>query len=153
MSQTRQIDVIIDGKHIMSKGHRIDLKIDGKKVYSTEDTCQVEDLKTEDFDRESIEYFLRVASSAFDHVDRFRMMKYIAESPKSFTEIKKLLEAQSPTTNFHLKVLIDETLVYKNEHGKYALTLMGKLVLEYFAGFLKEANCLRDVLNQEVRVK
>jgi DNA-binding HxlR family transcriptional regulator len=132
----------------MSNGQRIDLRVDGRRVYSTKNSCPKTNLEIGNLDWSVLEYFLKIASSAFGHVDRFRIIKYIAESPKSFSEIKKLLKAQSPTVNFHLKTLSDQTLILKNENGKYALTLMGESVLDYFADFIKEANCLNDVIQQ-----
>jgi len=149
LSKSRQIDVVIDGKHFMSSGHKVNLRVDGKKVYSTENSCPDTNFEIGNLDWTVLKYFLKIASSAFGHVDRFRIMEYLAESPKSFSEIKKLLKAQSPTVNFHLKTLAGETLISKNENGKYALTLMGELVFDYLADFLKEANCLNDTLMQQ----
>jgi DNA-binding transcriptional ArsR family regulator len=148
LNKSRQIEVIIDGKHLMSKGQRVDLRVDGKKVYSTEN-CLDTNFEIGTLDWTVVEYFLKIASSAFGHVDRFRIMRCLAESPKSFSEIKELLKTQSPTVNFHLKTLSNEALILKNENGKYALALMGELILNYFSDFLKEASCLNDVLVQQ----
>jgi DNA-binding HxlR family transcriptional regulator len=151
--RTQNVDVAIDGKHFASKGKRIALRINGKKVFSTEDLCPSANFKIEDVEWESLESFLQTASSAFGHIDRFRIVKFLSKSPKSFTEIKKLLEVTSPTVNFHLKALMDGTVIFKNEARKYALTLMGELLLDYFADFLKEANSLQNELyQQEVNV-
>jgi DNA-binding transcriptional ArsR family regulator len=133
----------------MSRGKVIGLKIDGIKVYSTDDSRSKADFKVEDVEWEGLESFLVASVSAFGHIHRFRIVKFLAESPKSFTEIRKLLEATPPTTNFHLKALVDGTIVFKDENGKYALTLMGELILDYFTCFLKEANRLRNGLEQQ----
>lgn len=133
----------------MSQGEKVDLRVNGKRVYSTEKSCPDTNFEIGNLDGAVLKYFLRIATSAFGHADRFRIIKHLAESPKSFSEIKKMLEAQSPTVNFHLKTLVDKTLVLKDENGRYTLSLMGELVLDYFADFIKEANCLNDVLVQK----
>lgn len=148
MSPPRKVDVIIDGKKITSKGKKIELKIDGVKVYSTRDFIDLDKPDVKDLQWTSIKYLLRASDSAFSHSDRFRTVKSLAESPKSFTEIKKLLSTTSATTNFHLKKLVNEMIVYKDENGRYALTLLGELVLDYFLRFLEEANLLQKAINR-----
>jgi len=79
--------------------------------------------------------------------ETIHILKSLAESPKSFTEIKELLDTTSATTNFHLKTLIKGTIVYKDENGRYALTLLGELLLDYFSRFLEEANRLHRAID------
>ena len=148
MSYSRKVDIVIDGKKITSEGKQIELKIDGVKVYSTRDPYDANKANTEDLQWTSVKYFLKASDSAFSHSDRFRIVKSLAESSKNFTEIKKLLSTTSATTNFHLKKLIDGMIVYKDENGRYALTLLGELVLDYFSRFLEEANLLQKVINK-----
>lgn len=143
MRYSRKVDITIDGKKIMSKGKKIELKIDGMKVYSTDDSYDTNKFNIEDLQWTSIKTFLKASDSAFSHSDRFRTVKSLAESSKSFTEVKELLNATSATTNFHLKKLIDGLIVYKDESSRYALTLLGELVLNYFSDFLKEASILQ----------
>ncbi len=150
MSRSRQIDVSIDGKHFLSEGERIDLRVNGKKVYSTEKSCNDEGISIKKLDDWTVvNYFLKIALSAFGHPDRFKIISYLAESPKAFSEIKKLLGSQSPSINFHLKSLVNETLIFKDENGKYALSLMGELVLDYFSNFIKKVSCLNNTVNTE----
>lgn len=148
MSLPRKVDVIIDGKKITSKGKRIELKIDGVKVYSTRDSSDPDRPDVKDIQWTSIKYFLRASDSAFSHGDRFRIVKSLAELPKSFTEIKKQLSTTSATTNFHLKKLINGMIVYKDENNRYTLTLLGELVLDYFSRFLEEASLLQKAIDQ-----
>jgi len=138
-----KVDIIIDGKKITSKGKEIELKIDGVKVYSTRDSYDTNKSDIEDLQWTSVKYFLKASDSAFSHIDRFRIVKSLAESPRSFTEIKELLSTTSATANFHLKKLINGMILYKDENGRYALTLLGELVLEYFSKFLEEAILLQ----------
>ena len=140
---SRKVDITIDGKKIMSKGKKIELKIDGMKVYSTDDSYGTNKSNIQDLQSTSLKIFLKASDSAFSHIDRFRTVKSLAESPKSFTEIKELLSTKSATTNFHLKKLIDGMIVYKDESSRYALTLLGELVLNYFSDFLEEASILQ----------
>lgn len=126
----------------MSNGNEIELKVDGVKVYSTHDPCGRKKSDIENLQWASIKYFLKASDSAFSHSDRFLVVKSLIQSPKSFTQIKELLRTSSATTNFHLKKLIDGMIVYKDENGKYALTLLGELVFDYFSKFLEEANLL-----------
>jgi len=140
---SRRVDVIIDQKKITSKGKKIELKIDGLKVYSTKNPSQTNKSDTKDLQWASIKSFLKAADSAFSHSDRFRIVKSLAESPRSFTEVKDMLNTTSATTNFHLKTLTNSVIVYKDENGRYALTLLGELVLEYFSKFLEEASLLQ----------
>jgi len=145
---SRKVDVIIDGQKITSEGKEIEFRIDGLKVYSTEDFYNGEKSDIKDLRWTSIKYFLKASDSAFSHGDRFRIVMSLAESPKSFTEIKELLSATSATTNFHVKRLIDGMIVFKDENGRYALTLLGQLVLDYFSRFLEEANVLQKTIEK-----
>ena len=140
---SRKVEAIIDGKKIMSEGKKIELKIDGMEVYSTDKSCATNKSNVADLQWTSVKTFLKASDSAFSHIDRFRTSKSLTEAPKSFTEIKQLLSATSATTSFHLKKLIDGMIVYKDENGKYALTLLGELVLNYFSKFLEEASLLQ----------
>ena len=142
MKHSRRVDVIIDGKKITSEGEEIELKINGVKFYSTNDSYETKS-NIRDLQWSSIKQFLKASDSAFSHSDRFHIVKFLSESPKSFTEIKKLLNTNSATTNFHLKKLIDGMIIYKNENNRYALTLLGELVLDYFSKFLEEAKLLQ----------
>ena len=144
----RKADIVIDGKKITSEGKKIELKIDGVKVYSTDDPSNTNKANIEDLQWTSVKYFLKASDSAFSHSDRFRIVRSLVGSPKSFTEIKELLSTTSATANFHLKKLIDGMIVYKDGNGRYALTLLGELVLDYFSRFLEEANRLQKAINQ-----
>ena len=143
MRNLRKVDIIIDKKEIASKGNEIELKIDGVKVYSTRDPCGTRKSDIENLQWASVKHFLKASDSAFSHSDRFLIVKSLIESPKSFTQIKELLSTSSANTNFHLKKLIEGMIVYKDENGRYALTLLGELVLNYFSKFLEEASLLQ----------
>jgi len=145
--QSRKVDVIIDGKKITSKAKKIELKIDGVKVYSTDDPSNTNKTNIDDLQWTSVKYFLKASNSTFSHSDRFRIVRFLVESPKSFTEIKDSLSTTSATTNFHLKKLIDGMIAYKDGNGRYALTLLGELVLDYFSRFLGEANHLQKAID------
>lgn len=147
MSRSRKVDVIIDGKKITSKAKKIELRIDGVKVYSTGNPRNTNKSDIEDLAWTSVKSFLKAADSAFSHSDRFRIVKSLAKSPKIFTEIKELLNTTSATANFHLKKLIEGMIVYKDENGKYALTLLGELIFDYFSNFLAEANLLQKAID------
>jgi len=147
MSQPHKVDIIIDGKKITSMGKKIQLKIDGMEVFSTVDSYNMK-FHFEDPKWTSIKYFIKASDSSFGHINRFRIVKSLSESPKSFTEIKQLLDTTSANANFHLKTLIDGTIVYKDENGKYALTLLGELILNYFSRFLAEANQLQKMMTR-----
>ena len=147
MIHFRKVDVIIDGKKITSKAKKIELKIDGVKVYSTDDPSNTSKANIGDLQWTSVKYFLKASDSTFSHSDRFRIVRSLVESPKSFTEIKELLSTTSATANFHLKKLIDGMIVYKDENNRYALTLLGELVLDYFSRFLEEANHLQKTID------
>jgi DNA-binding HxlR family transcriptional regulator len=144
---SRRIDVTIDDKKITSKGKKIELKIDGEKVYSTDTSADKSESDIKASEWVSVKSLIKASNSAFGHNDRFRIVKSLVESPKSFTEIKNLLTTTSPTVNFHLKKLIDGMIVYKTENGNYALTLLGELLFEFFSRFLKEA----ILLNEEIQ--
>jgi len=143
LRHSHKVDIIIDKKKITTNGKKIELRIDGVKAFSTGSPNDTNKPDFEDLQWTSVKYFLKASDSAFSHIDRFRIVKYLAESPKSFTEIKELLSTSSATANFHIKKLIDGMITYRNENGRYALTLLGELVLDYFSKFLEEANLLQ----------
>jgi len=147
LRQSHKVDMIIDGRKITSKVNDIELKIDDVKVYSTKHRYNHKK-SSKDFTWTSIKSFLNASDSAFSHIDRFRIVRSLSESPKTFTEIKQLLNATSATANFHLKTLINGMIVYKDKDGKYALSLLGELVLDYFSTFLEEANRLQKTINK-----
>jgi len=151
LRQTRKVDIIIDGKKITSKAEKIELKIDGISVYSVGNRYEADKSDVKDLQWSSVKSFLKAADSAFSHSDRFRIVKSLAESPRSFTEIKDLLNTTSATTNFHLKTLVHSMIAYKDENGRYALTLLGELVLDYFSSFLEEAKRLRREITSFVK--
>ena len=146
MRHSRKVEAIIDGKRITSEGQKIELKIDGMEVYSTDKSYATNKFSIEDLQWTSIKTFLKASDSAFSHIGRFRTVKSLATAPKSFTEIKELLSATSATTNFHIKKLIDGMIIYKDKNGKYALTTLGELVLNYFSKFLEEATLLQEYI-------
>lgn len=148
MTHSRRVDFIIDGKKITSKAQDIEIRIDGVKVYATSDRYHGNQHDTKDIEWRSIKSLLKTADSAFSHSDRFRIMKSLAEFPKTFTEIKNLLSRTSATADFHLKTLTRGMIIFKDENGKYALTLLGELVFNYFSNFLKEARDLQKELLQ-----
>lgn len=147
MSQSHKVDIMIDGKKITSMGKKIQLKIDGMEVFSTVDSYNMK-FHFEDLQWTSMKHFIKASDSSFGHINRFRIVKSLSESPKSFTEIKQLLDTTSANANFHLKTLIDGTIVYKDENGKYALTLLGELILNYFSRFLAEASQLQKTVTR-----
>jgi len=147
LTNSQKIDVTIDGKKISSNGKKIELRINGKKVYSTVNSDDKSETSVKDLEWISINSLLKSSNSAFGHNDRFRIVKSLVKSPKSFTEIKTLLTTSSPTVNFHLKKLVDGMIAYKDENGKYALTLLGELLFEYFSKFLEAAT----LLNKEIQ--
>jgi DNA-binding HxlR family transcriptional regulator len=147
LTHSRKVDIIIDGKKITAKAEKIELKIDGLKVFSTRDQHVADKHDIKDLQWPSIKSLLKTADAAFSHSDRFRIVKSLGESPKSFTEIKEFLKTTSATTNFHLKRLANGMIVYKDENGRYALTLLGELVLSYFSDFFEEAKDLQKELS------
>lgn len=78
----------------------------------------------------SAQTFLKATKAIFDHADRLRIAKIVADSPKSFLEIKRVLNISSSTTYSHLKALAKEAVIYKTEEGKYHITILGKFVLD-----------------------
>jgi hypothetical protein len=146
LKQSRRVDIIIDDKKITSKAKEIELRIDGMKVFSTVNTHNMGKNHIDNLQWTSVKSLLRASDSTFSHIDRFRIVKSLLESPKSFTEVKQLLNTTSATANFHLKTLINGTIVYK-EDGRYALTLLGELVLDYFSRFLQEADRLQNMID------
>ena len=141
---SHKIDLIIDGKKIQSQGQDIKIKIDDKNIFDTRFPSNKEESDLVDFPLETVKSFLKSSNSVFSHIDRYRLVTSLTESPKSFTEIKTMLNAKSPTTNFHLKTLINGMIIYKNENGRYALTILGESVLDYFSKFLEEATKVYD---------
>lgn len=146
MRQVRKVDILIDGRKFTSTGERIELKVDGSRVYSSVAHDKNNKIPVNDLGWASVKTLLKASDSAFGHVDRFRIVRLLAESSKSFTEIKEMLNATSPTANFHLKTLIDGMIAYKDENGRYALTLLGELILKYFSDFLVEADVLSKTI-------
>lgn len=152
MRRSRKVDITIDGKKIKTVAKDIELTIDGRKVLSTNDLNQTNSFCIEDLQWTSLKALLNASDSAFGHIDRFRIVKSLGENLMSFTEVKELLNTTSPTANFHLKTLLNGTIVYKDENGKYALTLLGDLILDYFLKFLEEANRLQNTINSREEV-
>jgi hypothetical protein len=146
LKHNHKVDVIIDDKRIATNGERVELKIDGVKVFSQSNPSENSKSDTKNLQWTSVKFFLKASDSAFSHSERFRILKYLTESPRSFTEIKELLGATSATADFHIKKLVDGMIVYKNDNDRYALTLLGELVLDYFSRFLKEASRLQEKL-------
>lgn len=122
------------------------MKIDGIRVFSTNDRFCGKEQAANDVEWRSIKSLLKTANSAFSHSDRYQIVRSLAETAKSFTDVKSLLGTSPATTNFHLKTLTRGMIVYKDENGKYALTLMGELVLGFFSNFLEEALKLQKEL-------
>lgn len=144
MKQTRLVDIVIDGKRLSSEAQEIELRIDGIKVYPARNHYTSKEESFEELELDSLNALLKAATSVFSHPNRFRAVKSLAESSKSFTEIKGILGSTSPAINFHLKTLINGLIIHKEPNGKYSLTLLGELVYDYFSGFLKEARALTE---------
>ena len=146
----RRIELILDGKKILTHARSFELKIDGTPIYrftesifqANKSKSRVEELDIDKLKVLSVQTLLKGANAIFGHVDRFKIVRIISDSPKSFTEIKRALNISSSTASFHLKKLIEDAIIYKTEEGKYAVTLLGKLLLDFFSRFLFEVERL-----------
>lgn len=65
----------------------------------------------------------------FANEDRLRIVRLIAENPKSFLEIKKKLNLSPLAAYADLKELIKEAIIFKTDEGKYCITLFGRYLL------------------------
>lgn len=146
LNKTHWVELTIDGKTIKTEAKNLSLKIDDLSVY------QFPNIKTKSgkLQTASLGFFLRSAKAAFAHDERFEIIRSLTESPKTFSEIKKVFDTPSPTLNFHLKKLTKSWVVYKRKDGKYALTLLGELLLSYFSKFLDEAAKLQGIIDASV---
>jgi DNA-binding transcriptional ArsR family regulator len=141
------IDVIIDGRSLKTQGKDVILQVDGRSVYrSTAPRSELRSNQIDDLKISVLKSFLEAADSSFGHIDRFRIVRSLSESPKAFSEIKRLFSLTSATADYHLKRLVDSLIIYKDESGRYALTLLGELILDYFSRFINEAENLQKAL-------
>lgn len=135
MNDSHFIELSVDGKTIKTQAKTLSLKIDDLPVYNFPHT-RTRNRKLRTF---TLKFFLRSVKAAFGHDDRFEIMRNLVESPKTFGEFKDILDIPSPTLNFHLKKLTETWVVYKRKDRKYAITLLGELLLSYFSKFFEEA--------------
>ena len=126
----------------------INLKIDGLTVYQSKPTdFRKEMAKAGNLKSLTMQTFLKAADSAFGHPDRFRILERIAESPKLYSQLRRTFKMTSPNLNYHLKKLVDGWVAYKAENGKYAVTILGELLLKHFQRFIRETEKLQRRLN------
>jgi DNA-binding transcriptional ArsR family regulator len=144
LKRSHLVELIIDGKKIKTEANDLLLKIDNLSVY------QFPNIKTNSSKIQtiSLKFLLRSANAAFGHDERFEIVRSLAEFPKTFSEIKEIFDMPSPTLNFHLKKMTKSWVVYKNRDGKYAMTLLGELLLNYFSKFLEEAAKLQESMGE-----
>lgn len=146
------IDLLIDDRKMTTKASKIELKIDDKTLFKFDGSGQDREFKLEKIDLEknfqafTMHSLSQAMNSAFGHPYRFRILMSLRSSPKSFTEVKKLLKVSSPTVDYHLDKLVKGWIVSKDEKERYSLTILGELMLEFFSQFLKEAEKLQEVL-------
>ena len=138
------IDVIVDGKKIRTSGREIVLKIDGKTVYSSDNPIFEFDDNKEKIKISTVQALIKAANSVFGHNDRYRIINSLVESSKTFTEIKELFNMTSATADYHIKRLSDGLLIYKDENRRYAPTVIGELIIEYFSKFLQATENILD---------
>lgn len=75
----------------------------------------------------------KAINSIFGHPSRLYIAKSLNESPKGFTQLKKLLNVTSPTLDYHLKSLIDGQAIVKMNKHKYMITVLGIMILDGFS--------------------
>lgn len=142
------IDIIIDGRRLKTQGEEIVLQVDGRSVYRSTTVLQqgLKSNKIDDLKVSALRFFLEAAESSFGHMERFKIVRTLSESPRTFSEIKRLLSMTSATADYHLRKLVDSLILYKDESGRYALTILGELILDYFSKFIDEAESLQKTL-------
>jgi hypothetical protein len=137
-SKASKIELIVDGIKLTSEGSEVQLIINGSPTYSN--VCNaIPKLpkKTKDFQTLEISYALRIINTMFGNNERHRIILSLIESAKSFTELQKTLESKPASLDFHLKKLLTEMVIYKNNDKKYALSVIGREFYNYFTEFLK----------------
>lgn len=138
-----RIDIIVDDKKLTIEGKEVELRIDGLPVYKLEHfdwnrMFRPGKARPEDFQAFNVTYLLKAAKAIFGHPDRYRIVVSLKDSPKSFTEIQNLLNFTPPTLVFHLKKLLSGMIIGKMDKKKYALTIIGEALLDYFSEFLQK---------------
>lgn len=143
-----RVTLLVDKKEVATDAQSITLKVDGLAVYKSEPTnFRKEMAKAGNLKSLTMQTFLKAAGSAFGHSDRFGILENIMESPKLYSQLRKTSKMTSPNLNYHLKKLIDGWIVYKAENGKYAVTILGELLLKHFQRFIRETEKLQRRLN------
>lgn len=145
MKKAHTIELTIDGKTIKTRAKDLLLKIDNLLVYKLPEIS----VESEKLQTVALRSLLQSANAAFGHDERFNIIRNLAESPKTFSEIKEIFNMPSSTLDFHLKKLTKEWVVYKQNEGQYAMTLLGELLLDYFSKFLNEAAKLQESIHNE----
>lgn len=147
------IELVIDGKGVKTTGRKVVLKIDGEPVYDFDSLHGTYEPDLDELEASAFRFLLESANAAFGHAHRFRITISCGEQPKTFSELKKSFKMTSPTLDYHLKRLTESWVLYKNEEEKYALTLLGQLILHFFSKFFHEARKLKKELQNEERKK
>jgi len=95
--------------------------------------------------------FVDQINVAFGYEGRFIIMKALSESPKTFEELETAMKARKVEQGIvvHLEALSKSALIYTNKENKYAFTIMGEVIFNYFSDFLKEAQKLQLELSKE----
>ena len=140
------IDFIVDGRKIRTQGKSVVLRVDGKSIckYPGRERSSSEDGR--DITVSTMRALLMVAMASFGNKNRFEIVNSLSKSPKTFSEVKEMLELSSPAVNHHLKKLAKELVIFKDTDGRYSLTTLGDMVLEYFSKLLKEMRDLQGII-------
>jgi predicted transcriptional regulator len=56
----------------------------------------------------------------------------------------------SPTADYHLKKLIENQVIYKDVNHRYALTILGESILDYFHKFFTEVENIGKILSDNI---
>lgn len=146
LKRRHNIELIVDNRKISINGDEVELRIDGLSIWSSEllDSIFTPERKSsENFETFNVLFLLRVMKAMFGHPDRYKIVVDLANSPKTFTKIQNSFGFTSPTLDFHLKKLLNEMVIEKNEKKKYVLTIIGEVLLDYFSGLLQKIRELR----------
>jgi DNA-binding transcriptional ArsR family regulator len=148
-TKPRRVDILVDDKRVTTEGSKIVVEIEGVPVFKSPPEKYSSVLKTSQFQAITTQMLFKVASATFAHPDRFRIVENVAGQPRTFGELKQLFKMTSPTLNYHLGKLLEAWVIYKTEDEKYSTTLLGELLLDYFAGFLEETRKLQSELESK----
>jgi DNA-binding transcriptional ArsR family regulator len=136
-----KIELITDGRKIITEGKEIELKINNLPVYDNSafnSFVNVEKMKQEDFETLDVFFLMNALNAIFGHPDRYKIALLLRKSSKTFTQIQQELKLKPATLDFHMKKLLCEMIVNKTVESKgYELTIIGEAVLDHFVSFLK----------------